>query len=63
MMLPRDGLIDRILGRTEPVVVLDAAAGMGKSMLLAEISSRSRRPVHFGEDAAPGRFLPWSAWR
>jgi ATP/maltotriose-dependent transcriptional regulator MalT len=52
VMLPRDRLIDFILGRPEPVIVLDAAAGMGKSTLLSEIARRTGSLVYFGE-AAP----------
>jgi len=55
--LPREGLIDLILSRPEPVVVLEAAAGMGKSMLLGAIARRTGLLVHVGE-AAPDLGAP-----
>jgi hypothetical protein len=61
--LPRDGLIDRILARAEQIVVLEAAAGMGKSALLREIAGRVGSPVHFGATApdpsAAGERVVW----
>lgn len=61
-LLPRDELIDLILRRPEPVVVLDAAAGMGKSALLSLIADRLGIPVHRGEaapDVVPGGWALW----
>ena len=49
--LPRDRLIALIPSRPEPVLVLEAAAAMGKSTLLTEIAKRSGQPVHIGETA------------
>jgi ATP/maltotriose-dependent transcriptional regulator MalT len=48
-IIPRQALIDRILSRPEPVLVLEAPAGMGKSTLLAEIARQTGRTVHVGE--------------
>jgi DNA-binding CsgD family transcriptional regulator len=59
--LPRDRLIDRILGRPEKIVVLEAAAGMGKSALLREIAGRLGSPVHFGA-TAPDPAGEWVVW-
>ena len=42
----RPMLVERILARQEPVVMLDAPAGMGKSMLLQQIASRCGERVH-----------------
>src|SRR5690349_11269694 len=52
-IIPRPALIDRLLGRPEPVLVINAPAGMGKSTLLAEIARRTGRPVHVGEMPPP----------
>ena len=49
--IARTGLLDLIHSRPEPVVVLEAAAGMGKSTLLAKIAERSGSFVHFGGTA------------
>lgn len=49
--IAREALLGRILGAAEPVVVLEAAAGMGKSTLLAEISARKGFALHVGDDA------------
>jgi DNA-binding CsgD family transcriptional regulator len=61
-ILPRDELLDFILGRPEPVIVLEAAAGMGKSTLLSLLATRLGILVHHGEsapDVAPGRWALW----
>lgn len=62
-LLPRRRLVEFILGRPEPVVVLDAAAGTGKSILLAEIAGRLGTVVHAAdtapEDAAPEETVLW----
>jgi ATP/maltotriose-dependent transcriptional regulator MalT len=50
-MLPRDWLVDMVLARQEPIVVLDAAAGMGKSTLLAQLARRLGTGVHLTGDA------------
>jgi hypothetical protein len=42
----RHALIERILSRDEPLVVLDAPAGMGKSTLLKQIAERLGRKIH-----------------
>ena len=61
--LPRDVLIEAVLGRTERIVVLEAAAGMGKSALLRDIAERLGTRVHFGETApkpsAVGKRVVW----
>lgn len=60
--LPRERLIDRILGCPEPVIVLDAPAGMGKSTLLRQIAARTARPVITGETPpaiTPGALGLW----
>jgi len=61
--LPRGALIEAILGRTERIVVLEAAAGMGKSTLLRDIAGRLGAAVHFGETApepsAAGKRVVW----
>jgi hypothetical protein len=61
--LPRDGLIDLVLGRPQQVIVLEAAAGMGKSGLLREIAERVGTTVHFGAAApdasATGKCVVW----
>ena len=40
--LSRAALVDRILADPAPVVLIDAAAGTGKSWLLADIAERAR---------------------
>jgi DNA-binding CsgD family transcriptional regulator len=49
--VPRDRLVEMILACPEPVVVLEAPAGMGKSVLLAEIARRTGWPLHVGATA------------
>lgn len=49
--LPRTALIQRVLSDPRPIVVLDAVAGMGKSVLLAQLAAATGSPVHTG--AAP----------
>ena len=44
----RERLIEHILARPEPVVVLEAPAGMGKSVLLRQIAERTGAPLHVG---------------
>ena len=48
-LLPRRRLVERILARPEPVIVLEATAGSGKSTILAELASRLGVTVHRGE--------------
>src|SRR6476620_10325136 len=48
-IIPRPALLDRLLARPEPVLVIDAPAGMGKSTLLAEVARRTGHRVHVGE--------------
>jgi DNA-binding CsgD family transcriptional regulator len=53
----RARLVERLIARPEPVVVVEAAAGMGKSALLAEIADRlglaaSHQPPLQGEAVA-----------
>lgn len=48
-LLPRRRLVERVLGRPEPVIVLEAAAGSGKSTILAELAGRLGIAVHSGE--------------
>lgn len=39
-MLPRPGLVDRILNAAEPVVLIEAPAGMGKTVLVRQVGAR-----------------------
>ncbi len=48
-LLPRRRLADLVLGRPEPVIVLEAAAGSGKSTILAELASHLGVTVNRGE--------------
>jgi DNA-binding CsgD family transcriptional regulator/AraC-like DNA-binding protein len=48
---PRERLIGRILAFREPVVLVDAPAGMGKSVLLRQIAARTGATVHVGRSA------------
>jgi len=47
----RGRLIERILARPEPVVVLDAPAGMGKSTLLVQLGARIGRQAWLRSEA------------
>lgn len=62
-VLARDCLVEIILGRSEPIIVLEAAAGMGKSTLLAQIARRLGTCVHATETApatvAAGKTVLW----
>lgn len=49
----RERLIARILSAKEPVVVLEAPAGMGKSVLLHQIASATRASLHVGLTPPP----------
>lgn len=49
--ISRDRLIRRVLGCREPIVVIQAAAGMGKSVLLAQIARQLDLPLHFSPPA------------
>jgi DNA-binding CsgD family transcriptional regulator len=44
----RETLVQRIVGSSHAVVVLEAPAGMGKSVLLRQVAARSGAPVHVG---------------
>ena len=63
MELQRAELIARVLERSEPIVVIEAAAGMGKSTLLRQIASRLNLPVRIEaaapEPTQPGRAVLW----
>jgi len=50
--IDRPALVDLILRRPEPVVVLEAPAGMGKSVLLRQLAARTGGLVH-ADVAAP----------
>ena len=58
--LPRDGLLARILARPEPIVLIEAPAGCGKSVLLRQLAARLGREVHLGTapPAPPGDGAP-----
>lgn len=60
-LVPRGGLVDRILASKAPVVVIEAAAGMGKSVLLAIIAEATGVCVHRGPVApvAAGALVLW----
>jgi DNA-binding CsgD family transcriptional regulator len=56
--IARRRLVDRVLARREPVVLIEAAPGMGKSLLLMQIAERLGVSVHAREsapDAGDGR--------
>lgn len=50
--LPRTTLVARLLARPEPIVLIEAPAGMGKSVLLRQFGRALRQPVRVGA-AAP----------
>lgn len=50
--ISRERLIRRVLSCREPIVVIQAAAGMGKSALLGEIAQRLSLPLYFSQPAA-----------
>lgn len=54
-LVHRPRVFDALLARREPIVVLDAPAGMGKTSALNEIAA------HFGTDIHAGETVP--AWR
>jgi ATP/maltotriose-dependent transcriptional regulator MalT len=64
----RAPLIDRaekrrdILASPEPVVLLDAPAGMGKSVLLAQLAAELDLPVHHDPTAPPDDGAPLTLW-
>jgi DNA-binding CsgD family transcriptional regulator len=51
--ISRAALIAKILARSEPLIVLEAPLGMGKSMLLQEIADGAGLKVHIGPVAPP----------
>lgn len=53
--ISRAALAAKILARTEALIVLEAPLGMGKSVLLQEISEMTGLKVHFGAVAPPAR--------
>lgn len=63
MELQRAELIARVLERSEPIVAIEAAAGMGKSTLLRQIACRLNLPVGIDatapEPTQPGRAALW----
>ena len=62
-MIPRDHLIEDVLSRPEAVIVLEAAAGMGKSAVLAEVGLRLGVPVHVSDTAPQANTSGgWALW-
>jgi DNA-binding CsgD family transcriptional regulator len=57
----RRGLVQAVLDRPESLIVIDTAAGTGKSTLLRQIAARSSAVLHVGADAPPqgGRLVLW----
>ncbi|MDO8359947.1 MAG: LuxR C-terminal-related transcriptional regulator [Devosia sp.] len=52
---PRERLIELILGRDEPIIVIETPAGAGKSTLLRQLARRLETIVHMGgRPPAPG---------
>ncbi|MGD9915432.1 MAG: response regulator transcription factor [Rhizobiaceae bacterium] len=51
--IARGRLVDALLARVESLVVVEAAAGTGKSTLLRQIASRAGALLHVGADAPP----------
>ena len=51
----RERLIEHVLARPEPVVVLEAPAGMGKSVLLRQIAERTGATLHVGPESPDGK--------
>lgn len=49
--IARRRLVDRLLARHEPVVLIEAAPGMGKSLLLMQLAARLGTAVHSRERA------------
>jgi len=49
----RRGVVQAVLDRPESLVVIDAAAGTGKSTLLRQIAERPGAVLHVGADAPP----------
>src|SRR5262245_19116218 len=47
----RRGLVQAVLDRPESLIVIDTAAGTGKSTLLRQIAARSGAILHVGADA------------
>lgn len=60
-LIPRPALVDMILSAPSRVVVLEAAAGMGKSTLLAMIAEQTGLSVHHGL-SAPVADGPLTLW-
>lgn len=64
----RTPLIDRaekrrgLFAAAEPVVLLDAPAGMGKSTLLAQLAAELGLPVHRSPDAPPATGAALTLW-
>lgn len=61
-MLARGGLVNLVLERPEPIIVLEAAAGMGKSTLLAQIARHIGASVSVAPkapEAGPEAMVLW----
>jgi ATP/maltotriose-dependent transcriptional regulator MalT len=61
-MVERDRLLALILERAESVVLIEAPAGMGKSVLLAQLGARLGLKVHrsaAAPEASEGKLLLW----
>jgi hypothetical protein len=61
-VFPRAELVDAILVRPEPIVVLEASAGMGKSILLRQIAQQEGLLVHADASSPvlhPGKIVLW----
>ena len=49
----RDRLVAAVLSCTEPLIIIEAAAGTGKSTLLRQVARRAGAALHVGADAPP----------
>lgn len=61
-LIDRAGLRGAILGRPEPIMVLEAPAGMGKTVLLGQLAEALGLAVHRGARApvgSPGALVLW----
>jgi DNA-binding CsgD family transcriptional regulator len=58
----RQGLVDHILSREEPIVVLVAPAGMGKSVLLRQIADGCGQTVHVADTPPPEDDAGMAIW-
>jgi ATP/maltotriose-dependent transcriptional regulator MalT len=61
-LVHRPRILDTLLARREPIVVLDAPAGMGKTAALIEIAAHFSAEIHTEETAPagrPGRVYIW----